>query len=357
MRHAVIMAGGVGTRLWPLSRRKRPKQMLRLFGGKSLLRESFDRLTGLLEPASIYVITVEEHLGLVRKELPEIPEENLLGEPCGRDTANAVGLAAAVLAQRDPEGVMGIFTADHLITPQDRFCTAVDSAFKRAEENPDALVTLGVLPTTPESGFGYVRRGELLGTGVYRVDRFVEKPDTATAERYLASGEYYWNSGMFTWRIGTILREVERHLPESYPQLMELGRLWDQPTGREHAAAVYPGLRKISVDFAIMEKADRVLVVEMNCTWRDVGSWSALATVLGGDNQGNASTGNRVIHLGSRGTMAASEDPEHLIATIGVEDLVIVHSADATLVCRKDDAQAIRELVAAVEADSGDRHL
>ena len=193
MLHAVIMAGGPGTRLWPMSRARRPKQLLQLFGGKSLLRQSFERLAALLEPGSIYVITTADHLDLVHAELPEIPQDNLFGEPCGRDTANAVGMAAAILHERDPDGVMGVFTADHVITPLGRFTAAVDSAFKRAHDNPDALITLGVVPTTPEPGFGYVKRGESLGDGIHRVEHFVEKPDLETARRYVSSGDYYWN--------------------------------------------------------------------------------------------------------------------------------------------------------------------
>ena len=311
----------------------------------------------MLEPRSIYVITTTEHLSLIRDELPELPEENLIGEPCGRDTANAVGLAAAILRQRDPDGVMGIFTADHIITPADRFARAVDSAFKRAAENRDALITIGVVPTTPETGFGYVQRGESLGDGVYRVDRFVEKPDLPTAERYVSSGEHYWNSGMFTWGISTILGQFEKHLPEAYPSLMQLGEAWATAQGPELAGRVYPELNKISVDFAIMEKAERVLVVEMNCTWRDVGSWNALTGVLSPDAEGNVQTGPRVVHLGSKGNIVATEDDDHLIATIGVEDLVIVHSKNATLVCKKSEAQAIRDLVATLRTELGDQHL
>lgn len=357
MQHAVIMAGGAGTRLWPLSRKQRPKQLLHLFGGKSLLRQAYERLAALLEPNSIYVITTAEHLDLVHQELPEVPVDNLFGEPCGRDTVNAVGLAAAILHERDPEGVMSIFTADHIITPVDRFTRAVDSALKRAAENPDALITIGVVPTTPETGFGYVHRGEPLGNDVYRVDRFVEKPDLETAKRYVASGEFYWNSGMFTWRIDTILEQLRKHLPESYPMLMELGQAWGGGSWAELAGKLYPELRKISVDFAIMEKAEQVLVVEMDCAWRDVGSWNALTEVLSADAAGNVRTGTQVIHLGSTGNIVATEDEEHLIATIGVEDLVIVHSADATLVCKRSEAQAIRKLVAAIQSETGDRYL
>lgn len=357
MRHAVIMAGGSGTRLWPLSRRQRPKQTLRLFGGKSLLRQSYDRLRGLLPPEAIYVITLAEHLALMRSEVPEIPEQNLFGEPSGRDTANAVGLAAAILHRRDPDGVMGVFTADHVITPQDRFALAVDDAFALAERYPDALVTMGVPPASPHSGYGYLRRGQSLGERRWEVAGFFEKPEVDTAERLVAAGDHYWNSGMFTWRIETILAQLARHLPASHQPLAEIGRTWDTPAGRAAAAGVYSTLPKISIDYAVLEKAERVLMVEMDCRWLDVGSWTALESVLPADEAGNVSAAARVVHVGSRGSIVVAEDDQHLIATVGVEDLVIVHSADATLVCRKSDAERVRDLVARLQKEHGDSHL
>lgn len=356
MRHAVIMAGGAGTRLWPLSRKSKPKQLLPLFGGRSLLRQSYERLAALLPPSSIYVITGTAHAAMVVKELPELPPENVFGEPVGRDTANAVGLAAAILSQRDPDGEMGIFTADHIINPIDSFREAVNRAYKAAVEQPDALVTFGIRPTSPHVGYGYVRRGESIGQDVYVVEKFTEKPNITAAMRYVSKGMYYWNSGMFTWRIKTILDQIAKHLPNSYPGLMECGQAWDTDNRDETVRRIYPELMKISIDFAVMERADHVLVVEMNCQWIDVGSWTALEQVVGGDGDGNVLVARNTINLASRGNVIVSDD-DHLIATIGVDDLVIVHANDATLICTKRDAQGIKELTEKVRERFDDKYL
>ena len=356
MRHAVIMAGGAGTRLWPLSRKTRPKQLLPLFGGKSLLRQSYERVAAVLPPESIYVITAEGHIHLIADELPELPRENLFGEPVGRDTANAVGMAAAILHARDPDGVMGVFTADHLIRPMDRFRAAVDSAYTVADEHPDALVTMGIQPSSVQTSFGYVERGDQVSDGVYQVKRFIEKPSLAEATEYVEGGQHYWNSGMFTWRIKTILAKLKELLPHSYDGLMEIGRVWDTDAGLDKAKTIYPDLQKISIDFAIMERADQVLVVEMTCEWADVGSWTSLESVLGTDPAGNVQAALKVINLGSSGNVIVSEE-DHLIATIGVTDLVIVHSPDATLVCSKRDAQGLKELVSKIHSTFGETYL
>ncbi len=355
MRHAVIMAGGSGPRLWPLSRLSRPKQLLRLFGGKSLLRQSYERLTALLPPESIYVITQAIHLPLVAEELPELPQDNLFGEPVGRDTVNAVGLAAAILHQRDPDGQMGIFTADHIICPVDTFCQSLDTAFSVVADHPDALVTFGIRPAGPQTAYGYVRRGEPVASGVFEVEEFTEKPNITAAIEYVACGQYYWNSGMFTWRISTILEQIKQHLPSSYEGLTACGECWDTPQRQKTINKVYPDLLKISIDFAVMEKADRVLVVEMNCQWVDVGSWPAIESVINADTDGNINAINHVMHLGSRGNIVVSEE-KHLIATIGVDDLVIIHSPDATLICTRRDAQCIKELVDNVHREYGDQY-
>lgn len=344
MRHAVIMAGGAGVRLWPLSRMSRPKQLLRLFRGTSLLRQSYERVAAMLPPERIHVITSESHLSIVATELPELPAENLIGEPVGRDTANAVGMAAAVLAQRDPEAVIGTFTADHIITPTDSFCGAVEKAFQAAERRPDALVTLGIRPSRPDTNYGYVRRGQPIAEGVYTVRKFTEKPGMAKAMKYISSAEYYWNSGMFVWHASTILEQLERQLPPSHEAIQEIAAAWSTPQRQEKIERLYPALMKISIDFAVLEHAPVVFVVEMACNWVDVGSWPAIESVIAADSDGNVTAGNRVIHLGSRGNIVVTEE-KHLVATIGVDDLVIVHSPDATLVCKKRDAQSIKELV------------
>lgn len=356
MRHAVIMAGGVGVRLWPLSRQGKPKQLLRLFDGKSLLRHSFERVCLLLPPERINIITNQAHIEQVAKELPELSPENLIGEPVGRDTANAVGLSAAILKERDPDAVIGIFTADHLITPRDEFGRAVDAAFVAAEQQPDALVTMGIRPTRADTNYGYVRRGEQISDGVFEVSKFTEKPNVAVAMKYLASGRYYWNSGMFAWRATTILEQLCKHMPQTHEAVGEIASVWCSDAGPETLLRLYPGLMKISIDFAVMERADRVLVVEMGCHWVDVGSWPSMESVVEADSDGNVSVCGKMLNLGSRGNIVVSED-DHLIATIGVDDLVIVHSRDVTLICTKRDSGAIKELVQKVKDTFGDCYL
>ena len=355
MRHAVIMAGGAGLRLWPLSRKNRPKQLLRLFGGTSLLRTSYERVATFLDAERICVITNQSYLPVVSEELPEIPPGNLFGEPEGRDTANAVGLTAAVLAERDPEAVIGIFTADHMISPTNRFCDAVELAFGMAEENADALVTLGIRPTRPDTNYGYIARRSRIKDDVYEVRKFTEKPTMASAMKYLASGEYYWNSGMFVWRATAILDQLARHLPQTYEAVREIATAWATESRQQVLERLYPDLMRISIDFAVLERAERVLVVEMDCHWVDVGSWPAIEGVIGADADGNVNACSDVIHLGSRGNVVVSEE-KHLIATVGVDDLVIVHSPDATLVCTKRDASAIKELLDDVRREHGEKY-
>jgi len=348
MRHAVIMAGGAGTRLWPLSRRQRPKQLLRIVEGKSLMRLSFERLRGILAAEHVHVITGAVHLPLVAAELPELSVANLVGEPCGRDTVNAIGMMAHLLHRADPDAVMGVFTADQVIRPVDRFEKAITRGYETAERFPDALVTFGVRPTSPHTGLGYVHRAAEVAPGIFEVGEFKEKPSLELARRYVASGEYYWNSGMFVWRTTTFLDQLARHLPDSHDKL---GRIAAAPVEARAGlmAELYPTLTKISVDFAIMEKAPRRLVVELPCEWLDVGSWTALEDVLGRDGEGNVCASPCRV-LKAHGNILVAEG-DHLIAAIGVEDLVVVAGPDATLVCRKQDAQQVKDLVAGLERD------
>jgi len=355
MRHAVIMAGGAGVRLWPLSRKNHPKQLLKLFSGKSLLRESFERVSALLPPEQIHVITSRGHAPFVAEELPELPAENIIGEPVGRDTAAAVGLAAALLHHRDPDAVIGMFTADHMITPTERFCDTVNTAYEAAENHADSLVTMGIRPNRPDTNYGYVRRGERIGDGIFAVKKFTEKPSVTTAMKYLAAGEYYWNSGMFAWRASAILAELKKHLPPTHDAVVEVASQWGTQAGPARLEELYPRLMKISIDFAVMERAAKVLVVEMDCHWVDVGAWPAIEAIIGADEHGNVGAAPKVMHLGSRGCVVVSE-VEHLIATIGVDDLVIVHSPDATLICKRRDAAGIKELVTNIQEEYGDEY-
>jgi mannose-1-phosphate guanylyltransferase len=370
MQYGVIMAGGAGTRLWPLSRNEKPKQLLQVVRGKSLLQLSYERLRAVLPADRIYVCTGEQHRHLVRENLPELPPDNLLGEPTGRDTANAVGFPAAVLLKRDPDAIMAITTADHVIEPQEKFQAALKTAFAVAEQQPQSLVTFGIVPTHGHTGLGYVQRGEALkvkteagAPGAFKVQAFKEKPDKQTADRYVESGRFYWNSGMFVWRCDTIMGELAAHLPESHRGLMNIAEAWDSPKRNEVLNSVYPTLPKISIDYGIMEPASQgkgkasVAVVEMPVNWLDVGSWPALAETLRTDEHNNAHEGGAFVFIDSDDNIVVSEDPNHLVSLIGVSDMIVVHAKDTTLVCPKSEAQRVKDMVAKVKEKFGGKYL
>ena len=328
MEYGVIMAGGAGTRLWPLSRGNRPKQLLPVIQGKSLLRLSYDRLRGVLPAERIFVCTGAAFSEQVLENLPELPRENVLGEPTGRDTANAVGFSAAVLHARDKDAVCAVTTADHVIEPIDAFQSALRTGFEVVTQEPNSLVTFGIVPNHGHTGLGYVHRGEPLklksGAGsAYRVQAFKEKPDKATADRYVESGRYYWNSGMFVWRCDTVLNELAIHLPLSHGGLVKIAEAWDTPQRETTLRDVYPSLPKISIDYAVMEPASQhkgkaqVAVVEMPVQWLDVGSWPALAETLHVDEHSNSVECGACSFIDSDDNIVVSEDANHLISSLG----------------------------------------
>jgi mannose-1-phosphate guanylyltransferase len=359
VRHAVIMAGGSGTRLWPLSRAERPKQLLDVVAGEdgrahSLLAETFTRLQAVLPTEQIWVCTAARYGEQVRAALPELGADRLVLEPVARDTANAVGLAAALVADADPDAELAVVSADHVIRPVERFAAVLETAYEALAARPCSLVTLGITPTSPATGFGYVQRGAPTEVdGVAEAASFREKPDRATAEEYLASGQYLWNSGMFVWRARTVLDALADHLPESAEGLAKIVAAPAGPERDAVLAEVFPTLPKISVDYAVLEPAavepGRVLVADLDVDWLDVGSWPALAATLADDGAGNAVHG-LVVAVDSSGNIVFSDDPDHLVALVGVRDSVVVHTADVTMVCPVSDAERVKQLLAAAEA-------
>jgi mannose-1-phosphate guanylyltransferase len=355
MRYVLIMAGGSGKRLWPLSRQDMPKQLLRVVGGKSLLRIAYERLDGIVPSDQILVCTGADYADIVTAELPELKPANILGEPEGRDSLNAVAWPAAVLAARDPDAVVAVVTSDHIMHPIAAFRHAVVEGFEVAESGQDFLVTFGVVPTAPHTGYGYLHRGETIPDhpDVYSVVEFKEKPDRDTAEQYLASGEYWWNSGMFVWRARTFLDQLNILQPKTHDAVVELA------AAPYRLSEIYPELLKISVDYAVMEPVSRgegsarVVAVRLPITWHDVGGFAALAEQLPRDEQGNATHGVAVLVDARDNLVINNAEDGRLVAVVGLSDTVIVQTPQITLVCPVAEAERIKELVAEVTAQLG----
>ncbi len=364
MRYAVIMAGGSGTQLWPMSQADRPKQLIPLFDGKSLLQIAAERLEGIVEPGRRWICTGERFRDVIRQAIPSIGDAQILGEPEGRDTLAAVGFPAAIAALEDPQAVIGVFTADHLIEPVGAFAERVNLGYRVAEARAEALVTFGITPTHPATGYGYVHLGQALEgfDSVRAALKFREKPDLPTAEQYVASGEYLWNSGMFVWRASTILDCIRRYEPTVHAGLMEIAAAWKGPDRAATLKRVYPTLKKISVDFGVMERAGtdpavRVFTVPMQVQWLDVGGWRAYADALSPDAAGNRTSGVKLVSMDASNNLVAGDRPDHLIGLIGVSDLVVVHTERATLICRKEDAERVKALHEKVGQEAGRRYL
>lgn len=356
--HGVILAGGSGTRFWPLSRERFPKQFLNIIGEETLIQQTVRRLLGSMPASRIWIVTNQQHVESITLQLAEWQtalSNNILAEPEGRNTAPAIGLAALRLRRQDPNAVMVVLPADHIIAPQRKFHRALAAGARLARAG--YLVTFGVRPTRPETGYGYIQPamnrplpqpGPALG---YRVNRFVEKPDRQTAQRYLRSGRYFWNSGIFMWTVGTILDELREHTPALLRDLVRVEATLNADA--QAGAHAYRKLESISIDYGVMERSDKSAMIPVDFTWSDVGSWGSLSEVSPCDTSGNVISGN-VVDVGSTNSILFGD--RRVVATIGLSNMVVVDTPDATLVCPKEKAQEVKQVVEVLRARKAQEH-
>lgn len=359
MLHAVIMAGGSGTRFWPVSTRKMPKQLLKLYGDRTMIQSTVDRLGDLVDSRNVLVVTNRILVDETRKQLPEVPVDQIIGEPAKRDTAPCVGLAAAWVMHKDPEGIMVVMPADHVIVGQEAFRDAVTFAADRIESSPEKFVTFGIKPTYPAESFGYIERGESQSgdqeLGLYEVRRFREKPDAKTAAEFLATGGFYWNSGIFVWKASTVMEALKRFQPEMYAHLERI----QEAIGTDRFAEVFErefkAIKGTSVDYAIMESYEHVSVIEAPFDWDDVGNWQAVGRLIAPDDNGNSIIG-KSINLDTEDSIIRGENG-HLIATLGLKNCIVVQTENATLVADKSREESVREIVKLIEKNQWDEFL
>lgn len=360
MLHAIVMAGGSGTRFWPASRAHLPKQLLPLAGEKSLLVDTVERLNGLIPPERTLVVTSERLEEVVHEQLPSVPADGIVGEPCKRDTAPCVALAALLVTRSDPDATMAVMPSDHVIRPEQAFRDAIVQAAALVEQAPGRLVTFGIPPTYPAESFGYIERGEPLDDAcgsarAFSVCRFREKPPVSVAEEYLTAGTFLWNAGIFVWKAATILAAMRERQPECMQHLETIVDHWDSPDRRRVFAEEFAAIKGISIDYAVLEHAPDVAVIEAPFGWDDLGGWSAVARQRGADAEGNTIAGR---HLGITTTNSIVQaGNDHLVVTVGLENILVVHTPDATLVADRSREEAVRKVVAELESRGWDEYL
>jgi mannose-1-phosphate guanylyltransferase len=345
--YAVIMAGGVGSRFWPQSRERSPKQVLEIVGSGSMITNTITRIRPLVQWDNIMVVTNKLQKDIIQKQVPSVPVQNILTEPVGRNTAPCIGLAAKWISHYDPNAIMIILPADHIIKDTEEFLRVLELSVRVAQES-DALVTIGINPTHPETGYGSIqyedssKQNPYTAQGIYRVKTFAEKPNLETAEKFLKSGDFLWNSGMFIWKASVILQEIEKHIPELGEQLIKLEQTIGMETYQATLERVYGVIRSISIDYGVMEKAANVFVAKGDFGWSDVGSWDEVVRLTPIDGEGNALRGTVIAKDSHRNYIDAGSK---VVATIGIDDVIVVTTDDAVLICKKGRSQDVKEVV------------
>jgi len=340
--YAVIMAGGVGSRFWPRSKQKTPKQLLKIFGENTMIQDTVNRLTGMIKPENIYIITNKLQIAGVLTQLPELPVENIIEEPFGRNTAACIGLASILIKKKDPDAVTLILPADHIIHGEEEFHNTLLDAAKFADKE-EAIVTIGIPPTRPETGYGYIQIDEsAVSDSVYKVLTFAEKPNYQTAVRFVGSGDFFWNSGMFIQKIDVILGEMKELMPDLHEGLMTISESIGKLDYLDVLTNVYGRLKKISIDYGIMEHSPKVYLIKGNFNWSDVGSWEAVYELSTKDENGNSKIGSVYTEMAVDSYVYS---PDKLTALIGVDNLIVINDEDALLICRRDKAQDVKKIV------------
>ncbi len=359
MLHVMIMAGGSGTRFWPASRHRLPKQLLNLADDRTMIQATLRRLGDLVPAQRILVVTGRQLAETLADQLPELPTASILGEPCRRDTAPAIGLAAAIVADRDADATMAVMPADHVIQPDHLFQQAIVQAAEFVAENPQTIVTFGIRPSYPAESFGYIQRGPAIeqarGAPMFRVRSFREKPRADLARQYVEAGTYYWNAGIFVWKARTILEALQRLEPAMAAHLATIARSFGTDSFPATFEREFTAIAGKSIDYAVMEHYEHVAVIEAPFEWDDLGSWRALARLHGTDADGNTRIGRSLVVRTTNSIIRST--PDHLIAAIGVDNLIVVHTPDATLVVPQDDEEAVREIVTLIAQEGWDQYL
>ncbi|MBK7227887.1 MAG: mannose-1-phosphate guanylyltransferase [Ignavibacteriales bacterium] len=351
---AVIMAGGVGSRFWPRSKKRTPKQLLKIFGEDTMIQATVNRLAGLVEKENIFVITNELQRAEVINQLSDVPVENIIEEPFGRNTAACIGLASVIVKAKDKDAITIVLPADHIIKDEDKFKEVLENAAKYANDSK-GLVTIGIQPTRPETGYGYIQIDDkAVSNNIHKVLTFAEKPNYATALRFVESGDFLWNSGMFIWRADVILDEIKNLMPDLYEGLVEIENSLSSTNFKEKLKTVYAQLKKISIDYGIMEKSSKVFLTKGTFNWSDVGSWEEVYQLSEKNEAGNAAIGNVYTNMVNDSYIYS---PNKVTAVIGLDNVIVINHGDTVLICRRDKAQDVKEIVDYLKINKMDEYL